>query len=92
MTNRGKMEKWGELIGKKGYKIIKQEILPNKKFISTVWLGVDYQFERGKPLIFETMVFPEKGNWRDEDVRRYTTLKEARAGHKLMVKTYEKKM
>lgn len=31
--------------------------------ISTVWLGLDYQYGNGPPLIFETMVF-RRATWR----------------------------
>lgn len=27
--------------------------------VSTVWLGIDYSFGMGPPLIYETMIFPE---------------------------------
>jgi hypothetical protein len=41
------------------YKILKQEkVAHGKKWISTVWIGIDHNFsEVGPPLIFETMVF-----------------------------------
>lgn len=67
------------------YKIIKQEYLPNKLFVSTVWLGLNHNFFGGVPLIFETMVFP--GNEMD----RYTTLEQAKVGHTFMVNKYKKK-
>lgn len=71
-------------------KIIKQEILPNGKFISTVWLGIDmnHVFGNGKPLIFETMVFPERGNYSELDMERYSTEEEALEGHQKMVEKY----
>lgn len=40
--------------------------------VSTVWLGLDYSFGQGIPLIFETMVFAE-GSGVDLDCRRYPT-------------------
>ncbi len=65
--------------------------------VSTVWIGLDYQFaEGGPPLIFETMVFTRTA-WnanRDDDDReplldidcmRYSTEDEARKGHQDMV-------
>lgn len=64
-------------------RIIAQETLPDGKFISTVWLGLDHQFGIGKPLIFETMVFGE--NREELDIERYSTLEEAKDGHKRMV-------
>lgn len=50
--------------------------------ISTVWIGIDYSFGRGRPLIFETMVF---GGPLDEEQRRYATAEEAQKGHDEMV-------
>lgn len=50
--------------------------------ISTVFLGLDYSFGEGPPLIFETMVF---GGPHDMDQDRCTTWEEAEAMHKRMV-------
>lgn len=54
--------------------------------VSTVWLGVDHNFDRqGPPIIFETMVFgnhplAENATW------RYATEDEARTGHDNVVR------
>lgn len=46
-------------------------------FVSTVWLGIDHgPDEQGRPVIFETMVFPD-----ERHVERYATEEDARAGH-----------
>lgn len=74
------------LLEKPGYSRIKEDTLPHGKWISTVWLGLNRQFGSGPPLIFETMVFPKQGNWNELDCARYSTLKEARVGHKAMMK------
>ena len=80
------IEEWCSLLKDRSYKIIKQEELENGKFVSTVWLGLDYQFEEGEPpLIFETMVFQMEGNYRE----RYSTLAEAEEGHKRIVNKYK---
>lgn len=50
--------------------------------VSTVWLGIDYRFGDGPPLIFETMVF---GGPLDQECDRYSTEEQARAGHEAMV-------
>lgn len=47
--------------------------------ISTVFLGLDYSFGAGKPLLFETMIF---GGENDQYQERYSTWEEAEAGHK----------
>lgn len=65
---------WARLIEDKDYKVIKQETLPNGKWVSTIWLGLNHVFDDGPPLIFETMVFPAKGDYRGEDMERYSTL------------------
>jgi hypothetical protein len=50
---------WERLLQDKRYKIIRQTKLPgSKKWVSTVWLGLDLGICDGDiPLIFETMVF-----------------------------------
>jgi len=50
--------------------------------ISTVFLGLDHQLGRGKPLLFETMVF---GGKHDGRCRRYPTWDEALRGHAITV-------
>jgi len=51
--------------------------------VSTVWIGIDYSFGDGDPLIFETMVFGSQ-DW-DEEQRRYSSEEEAFAGHEEIV-------
>jgi len=69
-------------------KIVKQETLKNKLWVSTVFLGINHNFGNGKPLWFETMVFPKNG-YGELDMDRYTTWEEAEKGHKKMVKKWE---
>ena len=57
-----------------------------KKWISTIWLGLDHQYGDGPPLIFETMVF--NGSASPIACRRYTSEKEAIAGHAVIVRQY----
>ena len=83
------MMEWGDLLDDKDYKIIKQETLPDGKWVSTVWLGLDHNFVGGKPLIFETMVFPKEGDYQDLDMERYSTLKEAKKGHQKLVEKWK---
>ena len=77
-----------KLLFDKSYKVIKQQTTNDGKVVSTVWLGLNHRFGLGEPLIFETMVFPEKGDFSDLDMERYSTLKEAKAGHKRMFEKY----
>ena len=80
--------RWFETAHKK--RIVKQETLPKGKWVSTVFLGIDYNFSGGKPLLFETMVFPNKKDLEELDMDRYSTWEEAQKGHKRMVKKWLK--
>ena len=56
-------------------------------WVSTVWLGVDHGWSGdGKPIIFETMVFPGRNDLSDICMERYSTEEEAIEGHKRMCK------
>ena len=50
--------------------------------VSTVFLGLDHQFEDGPPLVFETMIF---GGDRDQECWRYSTYEQAEKGHAAIV-------
>ena len=59
--------------------------LPNGLRVSTVFLGINHQYEPGgPPLIFETMVFPEEARLRELDMKRYSTEEQAVEGHVAM--------
>lgn len=47
-------------------------------WVSTVWTGIDYNYEKGKPLIYETVVF-----YGDDDIYRsnHANWDEAERGH-----------
>lgn len=69
--------------------------LPDGKWVSTVWLGIDHSFGSGPPLIFETMVFNSDGKkdgrlGSELDCERYSTEAEAIAGHAAMVEKWLK--
>jgi hypothetical protein len=76
---------WAKKYEEPGYKRIAETTLPDGKWISTVWLGIDHNHGTGPPLIFETMVFESKDNLGELDLDRYSTLVEAQAGHEAMV-------
>ena len=80
---------WGKDFSNPEIKVVKQETLKNGKWVSTIWLGINHQFGLGKPLIFETMVFPEEGKFGSLDCQRYFTEEEAIKGHEEMVKKYD---
>lgn len=57
-------------------RVVQQDTI-GEFFVSTVWLGIEHgDDEQGRPLIFETMVFPD-----ERFVDRYATESEALAGH-----------
>ncbi len=79
---------WGSLMEDWRYRVIRQTHLPSGVEVSTVWLGLNHGFPgRGRPVIFETMVFPE-GTVHDLACDRYCTEQEARAGHEAMMKRW----
>jgi hypothetical protein len=51
--------------------------------VSTVFLGLNHQFGRGVPLLFETMIF---GGPQDNYCMRWPTWAEAEAGHAATVR------
>lgn len=69
---------------------VNDTVLPNGKWVSTVWLGLDHNLGGKKPHIFETMVFPGKNNLDELECRRYSTESEALAGHEELCKEYSK--
>lgn len=77
-------------MGKRELHIVKQDTLWNGIFVSTVWLGFDHQFGKGRPLIFESMVFMHTGKHlgKDLDQKRYSTEAEAIEGHKKLVREW----
>lgn len=62
-------------------RLVKQGVLPNGRFISTLWLGTDHSGDNDPPLIYQTMVFPSITSVEELDVRRYATRKDALSGH-----------
>jgi hypothetical protein len=80
---------WAKLFEDPEYKIVKQTTLKNGKFVSTIWLGLNHGWGEGPPLVFETMVFPCKGVFGDLDCVRYSTEKEALAGHERMLRKWQ---
>jgi len=74
------LSKWAKWFEKADRKVEKTE--KDGIDVSTVFLGIDHRFGgEGGPLLFETMVF---GGDNDGDTARYSTWKEAKAGHKTM--------
>lgn len=71
--------------------------------ISTVCLGIDHQFYKGPPILFETMSFERQPHIRrwldgtlsevhaDDECVRYSTWDDAMEGHNTMVRRYLKR-
>lgn len=72
-----------------------------KYVVSTIWLGWKSRIAGIEPTTFETMVFlaanpgdensTDVSNFESFDEKRYSTLKQAKAGHKRMVKKWSVK-
>jgi len=73
--------KWARFMEDRHANIVKRETVGPSK-VSTIFLGLDYQFGDGPPLIFETLVFDGK---LDQQMMRYSTWEEAERGHARMV-------
>ena len=87
--------KWLEVA--KEERIVKQNLLLNGYYVSTVFLGLDHNFTgKGMPLVFETMIFDdlfknEYGGIKDLYQYRYSTWQEAMSGHIKIEKEWQNK-
>ena len=89
---------WAKWIEKsKEERIVKQNLLLNGYYVSTVFLGLDHNFTgKGMPLVFETMIFDdlfknEYGGIKDLYQYRYSTWQEAMSGHIKIEKEWQNK-
>ena len=71
------------------YRQIKKTVLKNKRWVSTVWLGLDHGYE-GRKLIFETLVF-NPGSMNEIDGDRYSSEAGALKGHARLVRVWARK-
>jgi hypothetical protein len=79
--------KWAKWFEESQERIIGRTVI-RKTTVSTVFLALDHNFSgKGKPILFETMIFGDKF---DEEQERYSTYFEAQEGHKKWVKKVEK--
>lgn len=68
---------------------IRQDTLPDGKWISTVWIGTNMaHWKSSRPLIFETIVFRSRSILESLDGYRYETKEEAIKGHERMLKIW----
>ena len=56
-----------------------------KILISTVFLGIDHSFGGKKPVLWETMIFGSKKKLLADYQARYSSLEDAKTGHKIAV-------
>ncbi len=87
-------KQWSILLEDDKYRTVKQEST-EKYWISTVWLGLNHNFsfqKNKRPIIFEIGVFKQYKNGKIKEgsveLRRYATLREARKGHRELIKKY----
>lgn len=73
------LEEWSILL-RGGVRVAAEQV--GDAEVSTVWLGLNYNFCGGRPLIFETMIF---GGEHDLFRWRYASKSQAEAGHNLIV-------
>lgn len=60
-------------------RVVAQTEIDDRCHVSTVFLGLDYRFGAGDPLLFETMIF---GGPLNGEMWRYETWAQAEAGHR----------
>lgn len=85
-----------ELNKKDDYRHIGYDVLKWGGVVSTVWLGVSYNFNLdGPPIIFESMVFSKAPSEKSGQFgralyqTRYSTLADAKAGHRKLVEWWK---
>ena len=76
--------KWAAWMGDIKKRRVAYTTLPDRGYVSTIFLGINYNFSlQGPPIVFETMVFDD-GPFNGEQ-ERYTTWADAEEGHERMV-------
>lgn len=84
--------RWAQWFEGEFRRLARTEISP-QLFVSTVFLGLDHNFgQTGPPILWETMVFRNRGNGREEqDTWRYSSRAAALAGHAAAVKHWRRR-
>lgn len=78
ITTTNDVHEWAKQFEKGGRRVAYDEIGDAK--VSTVFLGVDHNYDGGEPILFETMIF---GGEFDQYQERYCTYDEAVKGHNI---------
>jgi len=82
MTDEG-MQKYGEWYEDFSHRIVANTAVGELR-VSTVFLGIDHGFGIGKPVLWETMIFP-KDSLRELYQDRYTSHDDAVKGHEAAI-------
>lgn len=86
----GSYAEWCNVFGKTDRNVEKTKVGNDRWIVSTVFLGFDHSFGKGKPLIFETLVMgPEPY---DGICYRYSNETEAVEGHEAVVQLLRQKI
>lgn len=84
------VERWGEMLENIERRRVSFDAVGDYE-VSTVFVGIDHNFiDRGPPLLFETMVFDEKGDGRE--CYRYSSWDDALTGHLATVRRLKEKV
>ncbi len=80
---------WARNFESRSAHILKQETI-NGLFVSTVFLGIDHSWGNGPSVLWETMIFGNADDERDQYQERYTSEEDALRGHALVVAAIER--
>ena len=75
------LQKWGSWMEDQESRKVAYTVI-DEVSISTVFLGLDYNFGEGEPILYETMTF---GGVHNGEIVRYHTKEEALKGHESLV-------
>ncbi len=77
--------KWGTWMQRPGIRVVKQEKVGETK-VSTVFLGLNHNYEEGPPVLWETMIFSSEHPGIDQTQDRCSgTREQAEAMHERMM-------
>jgi hypothetical protein len=83
--------RWAQWMETADRTVARTQLLGGEVLVSTIFLGLDHSFrDKGRPVLFETMVFTSDNA--DLDMWRYATWDEAEAGHAKMVTMMEQRI
>ena len=77
------LKTWGRWFETVGNRVVDYTQINTEILVSTVFLGLDYRWGKGPPLLFETMIF---GGPMDQGCWRYSSWDDAVVGHKAAVR------